>query len=415
MSADAYRPITTETKLSLPLNGAIFTTTRPVAPEKPTPTIGTTMEAELGADWKESLIIATNIVPIENKERQQIVHARIPREEAQLASNWEYSTCSIGGRNFPSVQRTVILVSKADLVPSGSTMDVVACNSPAIGSAMPVETDSIFTDQGYILADRQVVRSGMQLEPVFRVERRNYIVRSSRKNIGVDPLNGKPLWSETTLYYTGETVSEYGGTVDALFNAPTNAFWGTQSDGTRRTGTRLSCAWYAITTELVVAGTFSGGVVTIDSYDGQQRYTWPPVLDSIEFMDWVRRDGGVDIYPRFEFEPDGYSGPCAVTTTRTWKKTPFTDILIEQMQPTPVNYSSPFFNLHIPSCLHGAVTSVCDIGSTDPIYDENVGSSRTTPATVPTTWPATLRAYDGQTPFRGGFLRTVHIISKPEA
>lgn len=425
MGYDAYRPITTETRLSLPLNGSIYTTTRSVAAEKPTPQVGASMETELGPTFKRSLIVSANVVPSGNGEKQQIVHALIPAEADQLSSNWEYSTCSIGGRQFPSVQRTVILVASTGYVPEGESMDVVAYATPTIGSAMPVEEGSIFADKGYILADRQVARSGMQLEPVFRVERRNYIVRSVRKNIGTDPLNGKPLWSETTLYHTGEVVSgtavTEGGddlTIDQLFEAPTHPFWGTQANATRRTGTRLSCAWFSVTTELIVAGTVSGSgdsaVVAIDSHTGQERFFWPPVLDgAIDFMNWARRDGGVDIFPRYKFKPDGYYGPCKSTTTRTWSRAPFTDIAIEQFLPTPVHYSSPFFNINMPSCLHPEITCVCDIGSGDPVYAVNSGSSRTVPATNYTTWPTTMRAYDGQVPFRGGYLRTTKIISKP--
>lgn len=411
--SDAFSPITTETKLSLPLNGSIFTTTRGVATEKPTPTVGATMESELGAPWVDSLIVSANVVPSENKDRLQIVHARIPSEANQLPSNWEYSTCSIGGRNFPSVQRTVVMLAAS-----------VAYASPAIGSAMPFETGSIFDGKGYILADRQVARSGMQLEPVFRVERRNYIVRSTTKNIGVDPLNGKPLWSETTLYYTGETVPTYGGTVDALFDDETNAYWGTQSNATRRTGTRLSCAWYSITTELLVAGTLSGGVVTVDSLESDVDFYWPPVLQSLNFLFWARRDGGADIYPNFKFDPEGYSGPCKSLVTRTWKSTPFTGLYSEKLLPKPINYASPFFNLNVPACLHTEQFAVCNTGSGDPVYKINTGSSQTFEATqkmtsggltTQTAWPSSIRATDQQTPFRGGYLRTVRTVFKPDS
>lgn len=423
MGNDAYRPITTETKLSLPLNGSIFTTTRPVASEKVTPTIGASMLSELGEAWKDSLIISTNLVPVDSMERQQIVHARIPRETDQLASNWEYSTCSIGGRQFPSVQRTVILVAKADLVPSGVTMDVVAYATPTIGSAMPVETGSIFTDKGFILADRQVASSGMQLEPVFRVERRNYIVRTTRKSIGVDPLNGKALWTETTLYYTGEVVTG-STTVDQLFADPTNAYWGTQTDATRRTGERLSCAWFSITTELLVAGTNTGGVVEVDSIESDVDFYWPPVLQSLNFLSWARRDGGSDIYPNFKFDPEGYSGPCKSLVTRTWKSTPFTGLYSEKLLPKPINYASPFFNLNVPACLHTEQFAVCNIGSGDPVYAVNSGSSQTFEATqkmtsggltAQTSWPASIRAYDQQQAFRGGYLRTVRTVYKPDS
>jgi hypothetical protein len=422
MAAEAPRQITTETKLSLPLNGSIFTTTSICAAEKSALALGTSMASEIGVAWKTSLVIDCNYIPTDgNKREMRITHARIPREADQLSSNWEFSTCSIGGRQFPSVQRTVILLSNVSYQPSGTTFDIFAHATPAIGSAMPVETGSPFTGAGYILADRQVVKSGMQLEPVFVVERRNYIIRTSRKNIGTDPLNGKPLWSETSLYYQGETVS--GMAVETLFADSTNAYWGLQTNGTRRTGQRLSCAWYAITTELVVAGTEAGGIVAIDSYESTVDFYWPPVLQNLEFMDWDRRDGGTDIYARNDFNPDGYSGPCTCIVTRTWSRTPVTGLTEEKMLPTPVIYMSPFFRLSIPACLHGELSLVCDIGNSDPYYKQNTGSTRTVEASKLgtsgsgtsncTDWPSTIRAYDSQVPFRGGYLRTVRIIDAP--
>lgn len=425
MSVPAYTPITTETRLSFPLNGSVYTSTFEKPAERPLPAIGDSMETWLGLPWKDSLVIDANLVPADNKRSIRIVHARIPRESAQLINNWQFSTCSIGGREFPSVARSVILVSKASYVPSGSTMDVFAHDTPAIGGAMPVEADSEFTSKGYILADRQVVQSGMQLEPVFRVERRNYIKRITRKNIGIDPLNGLPLWSETALYYTEEPVSGYGGTVDALFADEDNTYWGLQSDGTRRTGQQLSCAWFAITTELVVAGEVSGGIVAIDSYATTENHYWPAVLSSIAFLNWARRDGGTDIFPNYEFKPMAYSGPCDATITRTWNISPQTDLNVEKLLPTPINYGSPFFSLNIPPCLHPAVDAVCDIGNSDPVYKVNSGSIKNFPITKKSSttggssdvsdWPATLRVVDSQSPFRGGFLRTVIVIEKPNA
>lgn len=83
------------------------------------------------------------------------------------------------------------------------------------------------------------------------------------------------------------------------------------------------------------------------------------------------------------------------------------------MLPTRIYYSSPFFSLNIPECLHGAQSIVCDIGNSDPVYDQNSGSARTFAATNYTTWPANIVAYDDQEPFRGGFLRTTKTIYKP--
>lgn len=423
MAAEPPRQKTTETKLSFPFNGTIYTTTDTVAAEKTILAIGTSAGTELGSAWNDSLVIDCNVIPSENKREMRITHARIPGESAQLKTNWSFATCSIGGRQFPSVQRTVILLANSSFQPPGSGMDIFAYATPAIGSSMPVEGGSPFAGAGYILADRQVVNSGMQLEPVFIVERRNYIIRTTRRSIGVDPLNGKALYATTSLYYTGETPSGASTTVEGLFAAPTNAYWGLQTDGTKRTGQQLSCSWYSITIENVIAGTFTSGELAIDSYDDTTNFYWPPVLNDFELMDWNRKDGGTDTYPRIEFEHDGYSGPCNSVVTRTWRKTPWTGFNVEKLLPTPGNYSCPYFALSIPSCLHPSLDFVCDTGTNDPVYKQNVGSLRTIPAsqlssttgglTDCTSWPTSLRVLDSQQPFRGGFLRTTRIVYAP--
>lgn len=401
MSYDSYSNRTTETRLSLPFNGRIYTTQRSISTEKPTPVIGATMESELGPKWADSRIIAVNKVPNSTTDQLSIVHARIPAEADQLATNWGYSTCSMGGQQFPAVTRTVILLAST-----------VAHDTPAKGSAMPVEPGSIFTGQGYILQDRQVVRSGMQLEPVFRVEQRSYVKRSTIKQLGIDPLNGKTLTSQNDLYYASEVITG-GVTMATLANSPNDAYWGIQTNGTQRTFSQLSCEWYSVTTSQIVSGTFAEGIVDLGSHTSNDPYYWPPVLAEYEVMDWVRIDGGVDLYPRLTFNPDGYNGPCHTTIARSWSRTPQSIPVVIQMKPTRIYYASPYYTVNIPECLHGAVTFHCDTGSGDPIYEVNAGSGRTTAATNYTTWPDTIVAYDDQEPFRGGYLRTRRTVTKP--
>jgi len=204
-----------------------------------------------------------------------------------------------------------------------------------------------------------------------------------------------------------------GTTAAALFADDTDAYWGLQADGTSRSGKQLSDTWYLVTDETVVAGTFVGGVVDLGSFTTNDDYHWPAVLSEVEFLDWERRDGGVDIYPRYTFDPDSYSGPCHTTVHRSWSKEPQAVPKADQMLPTPVPYGAPYFRLAIPSCLHWAVDAQCDIGNNDPIYSLNSGSLRTTPATNHVTWPSQLTAYDDQRPFRGGFFRVRKIVSAP--
>lgn len=221
---------------------------------------------------------------------------------------------------------------------------------------------------------------------------------------------GTPTITDTTPYTADITTS-------ALFDAPTNAYWGLQTDGTQRSGKQLSCEWYLIESRQVVAGEITDGVVAVDTYTTNDRFYWPPVLETYELMDWEKKDGGVEIYPALRFHPEGYQGPCKNTITRTWSKTPFTIPVVEILQPTRIYYASPYFTVNIPECLHGEVAFQCDIRDTnDPKYTRNVGSTRYFAATNPddgNTWPATIVAYDDQEPFRGGYLRTRRVVDRP--
>lgn len=401
MSYDAYHPNTTETVLSLPLNGSIFTTRRKVSSEKATPVLGASAATELGPVWADSVIVGASVVPDSSHETQNIIHARIPSEEAQLATNWEYSTCSLGGQRYPSIQRTVILPASA-----------VARDTPARGSAMPTEAGSIFAGQSYILVDRAVARSGMQLEPHFRVERRNYVQRSTMRNLGVDSLNGKTLSARSDLRHALEVI-DAGRTMQALAELPNDPYWGIQADGTQRTYNQLSCGWYSVETSQIVGGTYALGVVDCGRYFSNDPFYWPPVLETYEILAWERKEGGTDQFPALRFHPDGYNGPCKTEIIRTWSKTEFVIPVAEQMQPTRIYYSSPYSTANISECLHPAVSFRSDIGSGDPVYVATVGTARHFAATNYTTWPATILAYDDQQPFRGGYLRTQRRVHRP--
>lgn len=197
MSKDSFTPRTTEQRLPLPLNGTIYTTTRLVASEKPTPTIGSTMESELGSAWSDSRIISVAIQPQGSNEVLVIQHARIPTETEQLPSNWEKQEVNIGGKTYDGVIRTVILLSSA-----------YSEASPARKSAMPVEVGSQFAEKGYVLYDRACMKVGSPLEPVFRVERRTFII------LKTTPGQGTGTWGVET---DAESVEDEGAVVDAGF------------------------------------------------------------------------------------------------------------------------------------------------------------------------------------------------------
>jgi hypothetical protein len=316
--------------------------------------------------------------------------------------NWEFTKCDFAGNEYNAIRRTY-------LIPRREFSET----SPAMASANPDEPNELF-GEGYILASRQQQRSGDEtLDALYVIEVRLYVKRCSISATSLDQLNGKILASSYQIYHISESIGEE--TVLDLVSDPTNEYWGVQSDGTSRTFKALSCEWYRFDTEQLVSGEIAGGVIDIGSYMASVNYEWPRVFGLLEFMDWDRRDGAVDIRPRVEFDPDGYNGPCHALISRSWSKNP--QILIEptQMLPTPVIYSAPLFSLQIPSCLHPAITAVCDTGNADPVYKQNLGSARTTPATNYTTWPDSVIASDDQEPYRGGYLRTLVTVYKPNS
>jgi hypothetical protein len=317
------------------------------------------------------------------------------------AYNWEWTKCDIGGTEYSAIRRSYLL-------PRASFSET----EPAMASANPDVPTDVFA-AGYVLAMRSQQRvQDPQLDSLYIAETRIYVLRCAMTSIGVDSLNGKPLSSSYYLYHISETVS--GTPVLDLVSDPTNAYWGLQTNGYERTFRAVSCEWFRFETTQVVAGVETAGVIPIVTYNTTQNFDWPPVLDgNIDFLDYARRDGGQDIFVRYNFLKDGYNGPCKVVIGRSWSKEPQTCAVPVQMLPTPAQYSCPFFSVNVPSSLHGALTFVCDIGSNDPVYNLNAGSTRTTVATNFTDWPATLVAVDQQEPFRGGYLRTVVTVYKP--
>ncbi len=331
--------------------------------------------------------------------------------EAQDDYNFAFSDADIGGVKFKSVERTYV-IRRDSFSPDDPTMGTPMPDTPESMFGTGTGTPKVITD--YVLAERAMgATPEKELNSLYVFEKRTFLKRTSVRQIGSDPLNGLPLSSTTTLHYATEVVT---GTITAeqLFAAPTNTYWGLQSTGYKNEGKQLSSAWYLIESSQVVGGTMSGGgVLTVHNYTSNDDYYWPPVLDTYELLDWERKDGGFDYYPAIRFSPEGYRGPCATSVVMTWSVTPFTIPVVEQMQPKRVYYASPFFTLNIPECLHVKLGFECDIGSTDPVYAENTGSTRWFAATNFTTWPATIRSYDDQQPYRGGFLRTTKTVTRP--
>ena len=205
--ADAYSSNTTKQRLPTPLNGTIYTTTRVVASEKPLPAIGSTMESELGPTWNDSYVIGTSDGPDSAKGILTITHVRIPSEDDQLGSNWEQVQVAIGGKQFPGVVRSVILLASE-----------YEDDAPAVDSDMPVIAGGLFDGDGYVLYDRECVKSGMELEPTFRVDRRTFV--STRAIVGEQFAPDGAILASTDSIVNEGTAADTGALVaDSSVNA----------------------------------------------------------------------------------------------------------------------------------------------------------------------------------------------------
>jgi hypothetical protein len=279
-----------------------------------------------------------------------------------------------------------------------------------MGAAMPNTPTGLFSGT-YVLAEKKQTRIGEQeLDSLYVAETHVYVKRCNIVQLGIDPMNGEVLTSTSILYYASEVVTG-STTASALFADPANAYWGLQSTGVQRTGRQLSCEWYEITTEVVVAGTFTDGAVTIRSYSTTQAYYWPPILSSIDIRLWERRDGGAQRYARPIYVEEGYRGECKADVVDTFHVTAPTVSAPDVMLPLPINISNPYYSISIGPCLFAGDTYSFTNGTEDPEFVYTV-DSYVLPATVPVTWPDFVTIVNVQ-PFRGGYLKSTIKIYKP--
>lgn len=556
MSHDAFNPSTSKSRLSQPLNGILYTTTRSIPREKPLPRIGDTMESELGPSFATSRIISVTDGPDASKGILTITHATIPTEAEQMAGGcWDHATCDIGGQKFDAFTIVLYLLESEysesspangsaapDYAPFGSVGYLLAGRQSSVGSSqldpvfraerrtyvkrvntvdvmtnpqfgisskrttklyyrgesttagpiqviianqtnpfwgvqldgtiregqqlthdwfaitetvhtVPSETiqlntnwepsnvsvgigqfqgiamkvvilasafqpatpvlnsalpaGSIFSGQNYVLYSRECVRSGYDLEPLFRVEQRVYVRKITLRQNDFDEQFGQNLLSTQTLYHKDEIVSDI--TAEALFASPSNAYWGLQSNGYVREGRQLTPDWYVITDRQVVpASLLSGGRTYTTALD----YLWPAVLSTLNIDPWPRKDGQIQCFVNPLNSKEEYRGPCKAEVVETFSKDAVTPALPSVMMPLSIHMSSPFMALSIGPTLHPGFGKSVTSGTNDPEY-EFYGANFTFPPTSPPDWPTSILASDEVRPFRGGFLRTRTTIFPP--
>lgn len=319
--------------------------------------------------------------------------------DSQDTYNFSFTQSDFGGTKFNSVERTYVTLRSSFVF-----------NSPPVGATMPDIPAGKFTS-GYVLVEKQQRRIGQQeLDSLYVAETHVYVRRCSITQLGIDPINGKMLTSTSRLFSTSEIVTG-STTAAALFADPANAYWGLQADGTQRSGKQLSCTWYEIVTETVVSGTFTGGAVTVRTYNTTQAYYWPPVLSSINISVWEKQDGGERRFAEPVYTEEGYNGECKAEVTETFHVTAPTIADPDVMLPLPINISNPFYSISVKPCLFAGATYSFTNGTEDPDYVYTV-ANYTFPATTPTTWPDFVTITNVK-PFRGGYMKSTIKIYKP--
>ncbi len=112
MSKEAFRSITTSTRLEVPRGHRIYTTGREVAAEYPLPDIGENMGKVLGANWEKSIIFAISERPGDNKLQVSYSHTILP------SIPWTR-------RRYLSIPKNHVLWTTTILIPRSYTLPTV--------------------------------------------------------------------------------------------------------------------------------------------------------------------------------------------------------------------------------------------------------------------------------------------------
>ncbi len=324
--------------------------------------------------------------------------------------NFEFRPFSIAGFRLDSVVRTY-------LNPREDFDNLV----PASASTMPDLPAGMFTGE-WILFDIQQKRGDEILDSLYVVEERVYIQRYTNKEYTYDDFFGAPLYETQYVCHKDESAFDFLSnpdnlddiTIEALFDAPDNAAWGLQENGKFRGGARLNDDWYLLfERDTVPPWMVDDG----RSYDTTVDFSWPAVLGGITMDVWPLRSGGQEIYPRVFLSRESYRGATRATVFQQFFKDAATGEaelgLHEVLNPTPLQFSCPFFSLSVGPTLHVGDSITITTGTTHPKYDY-AGDTWDFDASNYTDWPESMIASDELKPFRGGFLREQVTVYRPE-
>jgi hypothetical protein len=277
-----------------------------------------------------------------------------------------------------------------------------------MGAAMPDVPAGKFTGTHVLAQRKQIPINDKILNGLYVIEQRVYVKKVPLYRLDYDEFFSKTNYTKQTLYHKGEAVG--GSTIEVLAIDPDNAYWQLGSDGILRTLQQLSDNWYAVTEQQVVNTDSGGGSF---SYDTSVNYSFPPVLQDIDFDLWERRSGAKTYSPRVKYSKGAYRGPCKAEVAVVWSASkPTATIVPSPPQPEPIAVSTPYFSLSVKETLHDVVNVSVSNGTEDEKYVYTAGTY-TFQATNLIDWPNSLVVSSTVKKFRGGWLKETVTVYAP--
>lgn len=149
------------------------------------------------------------------------------------------------------------------------------------------------------------------------------------------------------------------------------------------------------------------------TWDDIVNWSWPAVLEAIDFFVVEAKDGHLIRYGYDVDLKEAYSGPCRASITESWSPVPQALPSVVAMLPRAIEFDFPLTrNFSIPQTLHPAITLTETVGTDHPDLAYTI-TTKTFAATNYTDWPTSIIASATQVPYRGGFKRRVVTVYKP--
>lgn len=280
----------------------------------------------------------------------------------------------------------------------GQTFFVKRCEFSLLTSDYPAPDAELFDSTGYVVTalEEQDVRDET-LQSLY------VIVRVRREKILDNPKVSTVLDPQTNTLRTVTIEKVPVGTAAEVVG----------EDGQYAEVQAINTRWALKTTQFM-AGLAGNGDGAFQQWEDVINYSWPDVLDFINFFTFPSSSGSVkSIGSRPVWKRQRYDGPCRARITETWTKDPPIPPVIEPMLPQEVQYSSPLLSVNVPPCLHAAFPIVSTPGTQHPslgfyVYEEFYE------ATNLLDWPEVHIASFTVRPAMGGYLSRMVEVFRPD-